>query len=57
MTVLFEKQFNTEIKYIKKINNNSVGIVFGTYLEIYSSVDNFEIFHNKIFQNLKFWTK
>ena len=42
LTVLFEKQFDTEIKYIKKINNNSLGIVFGSYLEIYSSVDNFE---------------
>ena len=42
LTVLFEKQFDTDIKYIKKINNNSLGIVFGSYLEIYSSVDNFE---------------
>ena len=42
LTVLFEKQYNTEIKYIKKINNNSLGIVFGNYLEIYSSEDNFE---------------
>ena len=42
LTVLFEKKFDTEIKYIKKINNNSLGIVFGSYLEIYSSVDNFE---------------
>ena len=42
LTVLFEKQFNTEVKYIKKINNNSLGIAYGSYLEIYSSVDNFE---------------
>ena len=42
LTVLFEKQFNTGIKYIKKIKYNSLGIVFGTYLEIYSSVENFE---------------
>ena len=42
LTLLFEKQFDTEIKYIKKINNNSLGIVFGTNLEIYGSADNFE---------------
>ena len=42
LTVLFEKQFNIEVKYIKKINNNSLGIAYGSYLEIYSSVDNFE---------------
>ena len=42
LTLLFEKQFNIEVKYIKKINNNSLGIAYGSYLEIYSSVDNFE---------------
>ena len=42
MTLLFEKKFDGEIRVVRKINNNSFGIVFGYYLEIYNSIDNFE---------------
>ena len=40
MNFLFE--IVSEINIIRKINNNSLGIVFGKKLKIYSSVDNFE---------------
>ena len=42
LNLLFEKKFDVEINIIKKINNNSLGIVFHNELEIYKLEDTFE---------------
>ena len=49
--ILFEKSFNYKIKDVKKINNNSFGILLNDSIEIYKSSESFQEILNSLSLN------